>query len=192
VPGRSRGIAALAVISVDNPQIPASSLVSLAQSYAEEGKQVVLADLCSGAPAARLLGITDPGVRQVSADVTRLVVAVPERDDPVPLGPLDRGRTAPGPRSSFTEAAADACAAADLLLTIATLDPALGGEYLATWATEAVAVVTAGRSSWEKIHGVAELVRLSGTRLVSAVLIGADKTDESLGIIRTPETVWEG
>jgi hypothetical protein len=33
------------------------------------------------------------------------------------------------------------------------------------------------------------MVRLSGIRLVSAVLVGADKTDESLGILRTPETV---
>jgi hypothetical protein len=60
---------------------------------------------------------------------------------------------------------------------------------LATWATEAVVVVTAGRSSWEKIHGIAELVRLSGTRLVSAVLVGADKSDESTGLVPTPERV---
>ena len=29
---------------------------------------------------------------------------------------------------------------------------------------------------------VGEMIRLSGTRLVSAVLVGADKTDESLGV----------
>ena len=82
-----------------------------------------------------------------------------------------------------------ACASANLLLTLATLDPSLGGEHLATWATDAVAVVTAGRSSWTKIHAVGEMIRLSGTRLVSAVLVGADKTDESLGVTQTPETV---
>jgi hypothetical protein len=65
----------------------------------------------------------------------------------------------------------------------------VGAEHLATWATDAVAVVTAGRSSWEKIRGVAELIRLSGTRLASAVLVGADKSDESVGIVRTPESV---
>jgi hypothetical protein len=84
---------------------------------------------------------------------------------------------------------ATACASANLLLTLTTLDPALGGEHLATWATDAVAVVTAGRSSWTRIQAVGEMVRLSGIRLVSAVLVGADKTDESLGILRTPETV---
>jgi hypothetical protein len=47
--------------------------------------------------------------------------------------------------------------------------------------------VTAGESSWTKIHGVGELVRLSGTRLASAVLVGADKTDETLGTIPVPD-----
>ena len=31
---------------------------------------------------------------------------------------------------------------ADLLLTLVTLDPALGGDHLATWATNAVVVVS--------------------------------------------------
>jgi capsular polysaccharide biosynthesis protein len=188
VPGSSRGPAALAVVPVDDPQIPASSLVSLALSRAGEGVQVVVADLCAGAPAARLLGAGEPGVREVSAHDSRLVVAVPEPDDIVPVGPLPGG-SALAQRSSFTEAVAAASASANLLLTLVTLDPSLGGDHLATWATDAVAVVTAGRSSWTKIRGVAEMVRLSGTRLASAVLVGADKTDESLGVIGTPETV---
>jgi hypothetical protein len=188
VPGSSRGPAALAVVPVDDPLVPASSLVSLALSYAREGQRVAVADLCSGAPAAKLLGSGEPGVREVSEHGTRLVIAVPEPDDVVPVGPLRRGLVS-AERSQFTRAVADACASADILLTLTALDPSLGAEHLATWATEAVAVVTAGRSSWTKIHGVAELIRLSGTRLASAVLVGADQTDESLGILGTPETV---
>ena len=188
VPGSSRGVAGLAVVPVDDLQVPARSLVSLAVSCATEGKRVVVADLCRGVPAGRLLGATDPGIREVIAYDARLVVVVPGRDDVVPVGPLDRG-LASAQRSEFTEEVATACASADLLLTLATVDPLLGAEHLATWAAYAVAVVTAGRSSWEKIHGVAELVRLSGMRLVSAVLVGADKTDESLGLIRASETV---
>ncbi len=188
VPGSSKGAASLAVIPVDDLQVPAWSLVSLAASCAEEGRQVVVADLCSGAPAARLLGTAEPGVRVVNVQDVSLTVAVPEHNDLIPTGPLGRGPVS-GERSSFTEAVADACTSASLLLTLASVDPSLGGDHLATWATDAVAVVTAGRSSWEKIHGVAELVRLSGTRLASAVLVGADKTDESLGLVRRPETV---
>jgi hypothetical protein len=117
-----------------------------------------------------------------------LVVAVPERGDATPAGPFSGG-TGSAQRSSFTEAVVAACASANLVLTLATLDPALGGEHLATWATDAVAMVTAGRSSWTRIQAVGEMVRLSGMRLVSAVLVGADKTDESLGSLRTPEPV---
>ena len=76
-----------------------------------------------------------------------------------------------------------ACSSADLLLTLAILDPALGGDHLGTWATSVVAVVTAGESSAEKIYSVGEMIRLAGTRLDSVVLIGADKTDESLGVL---------
>ena len=188
VPGSSRGPAALAVVPVDDLRIPASSLVSLALSRAGEGVQVVVADLCVGAPAAKLLGAGEPGVREVSVHDRRLVVAVPEPDDIVSVGPLPRGPVLVQ-RSSFTEAVAAASASADLLLTLVSLDPSLGGDHLATWATDAVAVVTAGQSSWAKIHGLAEMVRLSGTRLASAVLVGADKTDESLGVVQTQEMV---
>ena len=31
---------------------------------------------------------------------------------------------------------ADACSTADLVLSLVTLDPAVGGDYLATWATK--------------------------------------------------------
>lgn len=184
-PEYSRRAAALAVVPVDDPRVPALALASLALSRAGQGKRVVVADLCEGAPVARLLGTGEPGVRTLRAHGSSLVVAVPHRDDPLPVGPVDRqsARVQSSSRAgaSFTEEVTAACATADLMVTLVTLDPSLGGDHLATWATDAVAVVTAGRSSWTRIHAVGELVRLSGTRLASAVLVAADKTDESLG-----------
>ena len=47
---------------------------------------MVLADLSGGSPAARLLGASEPGVHEVSAEGTSLTVAVPERFDIVPVG----------------------------------------------------------------------------------------------------------
>lgn len=182
VPENARDTAALAVVAVDDPKAAALPLVSLATSCAQQGQQIVLADLASGAPAARLLGVGEPGVGEVSVRDARLVVAVPERDDAAPTGPLAQG-PAQDQRSPFTDAVAAACAQADVLLTLVTLDPSIGGEHLSTWATDAIAVVTAGQSSSTKINAAGEMIRLSGTRLVSAVLIGADKTDESLGVV---------
>jgi hypothetical protein len=68
-----------------------------------------------------------------------------------------------------------------------TLDPALGGEHLATWASDVVVVVTAGESSATRVGAIGEMIRLAGAHSVSAVVIGADKTDESLGVTLAPK-----
>jgi capsular polysaccharide biosynthesis protein len=188
---RSRGGTALAVVPVDDRQVAALSLISLAVSLAQQGMQVVVADLADGAPAAGLLGGGEPGVRPVSVHGTRLIVAIPELEDAAPVGP--RSRTAmQTQRSPFTEAVTAACSSSDVLLTLAPLDPSLGGDHLATWAADAVVVITAGRSSWTKIHAVGEMVRLAGTRLASAVLVGADNTDDSLGVVSTSKAGHDG
>ncbi len=180
-PRAVRGAAALAVISVDDPAVAALSAVSLAVSRAGEGRKVVVADLASGAPVAKLLNDTAPGVRPVSAGGAQLILAVPDRDDLAPVGPVGPA-PADAQHSEFTAAVSNACASADLLLTLVTLDPSVGAEHVATWATSAVAVVTAGRSSWAKIHAAGEMMRLAGLPIASAVLVGADRTDESLGV----------
>src|SRR5262249_25675812 len=85
----SRGRAALAVVPVDDPQAAAVSLVSLAISCAQQmGLRVMVADLREGAPAARLIGVTKAGVHTVRLDNAQLTVAIPDRDDVAPIGPL--------------------------------------------------------------------------------------------------------
>ena len=60
--------------------------------------------------------------------------------------------------------------------------PAFGGDHLVEWASSVVAVVTAGKSTAERIHAVGEMIRLAGVTQVSGVLVGSDKSDESLGL----------
>jgi capsular polysaccharide biosynthesis protein len=190
VPARSERVTSLAIVPVDDPRVAALSIMSLAISCAQQGMRAVVTDLASGAPAASLVGSNKPGVGPVNVGDARLILAVPERDDVEPAGPL--GRTSAGDQPSpFTEAVQGASHSANVLLTLAPLDPALGGEHLATWATDAVVFVTAGRSSWTKIRAAGEMVRLSGVRLVSAVLVGADKADDSLGVISGTEAAHE-
>jgi capsular polysaccharide biosynthesis protein len=186
VPGSSRGPAGLAIVAVDDVQIVARAVESLAVSCANQGRQVVVADLSSGAHLARLLGSSEPGISRVSRDGAHLTVAVPRDDDVAPIGPL-QGGSSPAVPDQADPAVVAACASADLVLTMVTLDPSFGADHLATWATDVVAVVTAGRSSAERIHGVGEMIRLAGARLDSVVLIGADKTDESLGVTRSQD-----
>jgi hypothetical protein len=77
-----------------------------------------------------------------------------------------------------------------VLLTLADLDPMIGAEHLATWSSNAAVMVTAGRSSWTRTRAVGEMIRLAGIRLVSATLIGADRKDESLGMMHLPRSGW--
>jgi capsular polysaccharide biosynthesis protein len=169
---------ALVVIPVGNTGVAVLSVLSLALSCAREGKQVMVADLSEGALAARLLRVAGPGVRVVTLHDVRLIVAVPDPDSITRAGPLrQHGQVGVGPAD---QPLSDAYASTDLLLTIATLDPALGADYLATWASSAVVMVTAGESSVTKVTVVGDMIRRSGTTM-SAVLLGADQGDESFG-----------
>jgi capsular polysaccharide biosynthesis protein len=182
VPGSSRGPASLAIVAVDDAQVVAQVVASLASSCAGEGKRVVVADLSSKADLARLLRVSDPGIHKISQNGAEFVVVLPEAEDVAPAGPVPSGAS-PAVPAQVNAALLAACSSADLLLTLATLNPAFGSDHLGTWTTSAVAVVTAGESSVEKVHSVGEMLRLAGTRLDSVVLIGADKSDESLGAV---------
>jgi capsular polysaccharide biosynthesis protein len=181
VPPSPGGHASLAVVPVDDARLPAVCLASLAVSHARKGLQVVVADLCDGAPAAGLLGAASPGVRTVSVQGTHLIVTVPEGDAAVAAGPFQRMAGL----AQADEPVVAACTSADLLLILAALDPCLGGEHLAGWTHSAVAMVTAGRSSAARVHAVGEMIRLAGITLISGVLVGAEKTDQSLGTAAT-------
>ena len=67
-------------------------------------------------------------------------------------------------------------------LALTVLDPALWADHLATWATDSVVILTAGESTGTKIHTIGQMIRLAGVSLVSAILLGADKNDVSLGV----------
>jgi capsular polysaccharide biosynthesis protein len=178
LPG-SQGKGGLAVVAVDDPSSTAQVVAGLVESIAKLGR-VVLADLSEGAPAARLLGVNASGVATVERGGARFVVVVPAADDVTPVGPFRASGPASGDARPDEKVIA-ACSHADLVLSLVTLDPAHGGEFVGTWATEAVALVTAGRSTATKVHAAGEMVRLGGTKLSSVIVVNADKNDETLG-----------
>lgn len=180
VPAGPRGAAGLAVVAVDDAPTVAQAVIGLAIASSQQHRQVVLADLSAGAPAARRLGVTGPGIGTVSPEGVPIVVVVPETEDVAPAGPL--GNPPPGSAQAAQELA-QTCAHADLILSIVTLNPAFSSEYLRTWAANAVVVVTAGRSTATRLNAVGEMVRLAGTRLASVVVLDAERSDESLGTV---------
>jgi capsular polysaccharide biosynthesis protein len=180
VPGKQRDVTSLAVVAVSDPHTVAEAVVALATDAAAKGGRVLLADLSDGCHAGRLLGAQERGVHRIESNGARLVLAIPDPDDVAPIGPLPGKRGLMAGAKPGEEIAAVATTA-DLILSLVSLDPARGGDHVATWATAAVAVVTAGESSALLVRSSAEMVQLAGTRLRSGVLIGADHTDESLG-----------
>jgi hypothetical protein len=62
------------------------------------------------------------------------------------------------------------------------LTPELGADHLATWASNATVVVTAGQSTTTKIQATGEMLRLAGLEINSAVVLRPDRTDEGVGI----------
>ncbi len=172
----------LAVVAVDDVHVPALTLVSLASSCAKDGKRVLIADLTPSKAVGRLLGVTDVGVKLTEADGQEVLVALPEPGHGLPEGPVQM----PAPPSAVQPPSAgrslvEAYRTADIVLTLTTLDPAVGADHLPTWAGHAVVMLTAGMSSATKIHAAGEMIRASGIALISAVLLGADRSDESLG-----------
>ncbi|HWF82109.1 MAG TPA: Wzz/FepE/Etk N-terminal domain-containing protein [Streptosporangiaceae bacterium] len=169
-----RETSTLAVVAVDDLRVPALTLVSLASSYAADGKRVLIADLTPSMAVGRLLDVTEVGVKLTEADGHEVLVAVPEAGTGLPQGPVNTS-------SPVDEPLERAYRTADIMLTLVTLDPAVGADHLPTWAGDAVVMLTAGMSSATKIHAVGEMIRAAGTALISAVLLGADRSDESLG-----------
>jgi capsular polysaccharide biosynthesis protein len=182
----SRRPATLALITVDNAHEIAPAVVILAELCAKEGRRLLVADLVRGAPVAKLLGTTSAGTQKVQSAGAPLVVIIPPEADLMPSGPLRpavAGRLAAAP----TKAVVSAAKQADLLVTIAELDPAVGGEHLSTWAEAGVAVFTAGRTRAPQAYAVGEMLRLSGIHAISGIVVGSDKTDDSLGTAPVPD-----
>jgi capsular polysaccharide biosynthesis protein len=174
--------ATMAVVAVDDARAPALSLVSLASGYARAGKRVLITDLTPGQVAGRLLNVTEVGVTLTKADGHEVLIAIPDLGSGVPTGPVEQADPAGLlPPSPFDTQVDKAYRTADIMLTLLSLDPAQGGDHLPTWASDAVVMVTAGESSIMKVHAIGEMIRVSGTALTCAILIGADRGDESLG-----------
>ena len=180
--GQEKGKASLAVVATDDPIVPALSIISTALAYVRDGKRVIVADLTPRADAGRLLGCTEPGVHRQVAGQRNLTVAIPESSIAPPAGPIRHGAAAGTPANADPELD-HAYHAADLLLTLISIDPGLGADHLRTWASDAIVISTAGVPSATKLRTISELIRLSGTTLVSGVIVGADKADESLGAL---------
>ncbi|HTZ07849.1 MAG TPA: hypothetical protein VMB72_02185 [Acidimicrobiales bacterium] len=155
---------ALAVVSVAAPEVAALAVANLAASMASEGWRVVMVDVARGRPLAALVGGQDrPLVRQ-SVEVRGSTVALVVGDDRPDAG-----------------ATGMLLGGGELVLVLATLDPAVGAGFVARLARRAVAVVDVHRAGGRQVRSNAEMLVASGVLLCSAVAVDADPDDTSVG-----------
>jgi len=162
----------LAVASVNNANEVGFAVAEAARSLAERGCSITILDLT--ARGSRILRVvptaTDPSAPTVLRP--RGVPALAHRaEDLLPVGHWDDGVNSPSPELR------------DFTLILAELDPAVGADYLTAWTDRVMVVITAGRSSVEKVRSVSDQVRAAGLDLRFGALVRTEPSDESIGTL---------
>lgn len=172
----------MALGAVDHPHAARSVLAALVGQLTLREMRVFVVDLSEQGGLARSVR------RELRAhghdggsEVATPVVYRPEGLPCLARGPIDTptGVAADLPTGDPRRAAWDA---ADVVLVLDDLDPAIGVDHLRSWTDRVVLLVTAGRSTAERLRTTAELIRSAGLQLPFAMLVGADRGDESLGL----------
>jgi capsular polysaccharide biosynthesis protein len=166
----------LAVVSMETLDAAALSLAILAGRLAVfEGKRVMVIDLSPRRVLGELLGVASGETRIVfvKGAWVPVLVAVPSEDDPI----VDL------PRQDVEGASAQTWTSPEVVLVFDAIDPGIGAGHLGSAADEAVVVGTAGRSNAAQVRATSEMLRAAGLHMRSAILVGADRNDDSLGLV---------
>ncbi len=179
-----RPVPSLTVVGIDDLHSCALAVASLAVSLAADGKHVLVADLTRSGLLARMLGVKTHGTHESRFSEPGRRIDVHFADPAA--GPAEGAylRLAGNSRPSGSgNVALDASwEVADLVLSLADLSPELGADHLATWASHAAVLVTAGRSTTTAIQATGEMLRLAGLEVATAIVLRPDRTDESVGV----------
>lgn len=155
---------------------------ALAIRLAASGQSVFIADLTErGRIGSRLL--KQWAHQPAASGAEQPYVLRPDDVPVVATGPLGNARSA---LSDDSEAAA-AWERTGTILTVVDLDPAVSADNLRSWGEKVAVVVHSGRSTAERLNAVAELVRCAGLHLISAILVGSDRRDDSSGLVEMAE-----
>jgi hypothetical protein len=179
-----RPVPALTVVAVDDLHTSALAVASLAVSLAEDGKHILVADLTASGKLAKMLGVKTPGTHEsrFSEAGRRIDVHLADPAGGPAEGAYLRIGDNSRPASSANVALDASWEVADVVLSLADLTPELGADHLATWASHAAVLVTAGRSTTTAIQATGEMLRLAGLEVDTAIVLRPDRTDESVGV----------
>ncbi|MGW7685865.1 YveK family protein [Kribbella sp. NPDC054772] len=175
---------ALTVVGVDDLHTCALAVASLAVSLADDGKRILVADLTESGRLARMLGVKAYGTHEsrFSQPDRRIDVHLADPAAGPAEGPYLRLSDSSRPAHSDNVALDASWEVADVVLSLSTLTPELGADHLATWASHAAVVMTAGQCTATRIQATGEMLRLAGLEISTAIVLRPDRTDESVGV----------
>lgn len=173
--------ARVALATVDSPLDAERVVATLAARLGARGLNVFVVDLSEAGRLARSVSKALAKEGRTGPATSVPVVYHPDGVPSLSRGPIGATPdvTTDLPENDPWRAVWDT---ADVILTLAEVEPALGVEHLRSWTDEVVLLVTAGRSSAERLRTTAELFRTSEVPLTFAMMTGADTTDQSLGL----------
>jgi hypothetical protein len=156
----------LAIVVVDALEPADLAVAGLATTLVSEGKRVIVADVAPGRPLASLFRVngSKAGTHSVAVGERTLTLTVAP-DDPAEMSEKP-------PPGDF-----------DAVLLLTRVDAALGADYIVPWARRAMVSVTVGKASMTRLRATGQMLRQAGIALRSAILVGADADDESLGAV---------
>lgn len=163
----------LLLVSLDSDGPTSAAIAHLAVELTSKGRRVVVADLSTGSVLARFLK---------APTGTTATVDLPDAGSTLQV-------TCPPPEALEAPHDQDSTVTsllrneADVVLSMATLDPGLGAWHLSDWASVAVVVVTVGRSSEDVLRSACRMLRAASLEVHSVILVGADGDDETVGLL---------
>ncbi len=170
--------ARIAVAGLDNTDELGSAVAELAIDLAARDFSTTVLDLTEQSSRGLASAVWTPG-SATPPTVLRprgLPALARTAEDLLPVGQWDDGDNTVQPSLG------------DVTLVLADLDPAVGADHLTAWADRVILVVTAGRSSVEKVRTIADLIRAAGLDLRFAALLHTERTDDSSGLARVVES----
>lgn len=176
LPNVRSGQKRLLMVAVDQAKVLAVATVSLANQLMAEGKTVVLGDLTEKRTLGHLVGVNREGQYRVGSRGMQQIMLL--------VAPSMWSEES----ARFLDPADVTWEKVDVVLLVATVDAAVGAWHLRRWTDRATVVVTAGQSTAQDIIGTAELLRAASVTVTSAILLGAESHDNSIGLSDSHES----
>jgi capsular polysaccharide biosynthesis protein len=163
---------ALVVVSADSDGAAALALAATALRLTREERSVLVVDLTRRNVLARLTREQPEAADRLPlvGNASALWVSIPPDQAPE----LDRVQ--------MSDVHRELASRVDVVLALATIDPAIGAQHLCDVASNAVIVATAGRTSETGLRSIAHMLQAAGIWAHSTILVGADGDDDSVGL----------